>query len=1142
MSSLCVLPDAQRAFDAQLCLFPLRENTELRAQLTLPSPLPRASTAPLRTSESLGQAADKGMHVHVDDAMPLEVARCRADSASEKEETVGHERESRAPLSPARVSPSPSQATAGARAAFNVNNSVRRPSESNPRKRSGETEGALRGLGVGADENASVRLRLGSGFAPVSPHAAPGDPSVRGKLDAPSRGEPRGPRATVRDALDAPERGIPRGPRATAPREEHAAPFAGGKKRKLSGETYARAAAEVHARDDICVERISKKRSRNSIEGFVQAVRDVFRAGENAAVSPARGGDTPRRQSVPEASHAGARGGSDADDDEEVECMASLEGVAKLEAVAIGALKPPPGTPATPVTPAFRRRLIAASFEGLRRVRSGDFSPQVSRISSKKDLDALTIKAGEARGNSAQSAKTKLEMAVARAAHRAINVVSDEYERVGGNAHKFATVFQKWANCCEAVMTTRLRELADAHAKAGRSDSPEIAVYALVQVIGDILRHGGYLRHDEPVDKFVNATVVDDTIFAADGETHHPQGHLHRAGVSTGETKQHQDQSVHGITVVFSKVIDDEYSHDVSHVFKRLHHEHVLFAEGAFRNMRNGSGSHIQDVRQQFVVGSETYANTENDAVRVMTLSPVENAYHMHGISNPKGVARVVIQLVIDPGFGLVWAEGATQHLRAFLGQRLANTTVEKVEVNAEALNVLSKIADKVKCAELPLLSAEAKAAKEEKAAKAAARAALAKAAKEEKAAKAAARAALAKAVKEVKAAKAAARAAEAKAAKEAKEAKAAKEAKEAKEAAAEAASTHRATQTASPSTTFSSTAFSSTAFSSTAPPVAVPLTVPSAVVASPTPSRAALESARRERRARLEATSTVERLRARLEAAESSAARLATRAARADAADAAERAASIRAATAESALATAESALASATSALASATSAREDDAKNAAVRFESARRESTRLRARVAEAERDAEDARRARDAAIASARDADARRENDASNDASTVAAAETAAAAAEERRAAAEATLEARAREWADELAAVVDAKDRLARDLACAARALEESEATRAFLRGEVGARETRLAAERERREAAERRLRETRDTAAAEAEEARARMDEAAAAAMWREGDLRRALEAERAGRQTDAEVARRELDDARKRRTADDA
>ena len=48
-------------------------------------------------------------------------------------------------------------------------------------------------------------------------------------------------------------------------------------------------------------------------------------------------------------------------------------------------------------------------------------------------------------------------------------------------------------------------------------------------------------------------------------------------------------------------------------------------------------------------------------------------------------------------------------------------------------------------------------------------------------------------------------------------------------------------------------------------------------------------------------------------------------------------------------------------------------------------------------------------------------------------------------------------------------------------------------------------------------------------------------MDEAAAAAMWREGDLERALEAERAGRRADAEAARRQLDDARKRRAADD-
>jgi hypothetical protein len=117
----------------------------------------------------------------------------------------------------------------------------------------------------------------------------------------------------------------------------------------------------------------------------------------------------------------------------------------------------------------------------------------------------------------------------------------------------------------------------------GHHDSVELAVYRLVQALVAILKLGEFLHDGDNVDDVISASVTDKTIFAADGKTHHPQGHRHRAGVSTGDTKAHQDQSACGITVALSMVLADENPNRVAHVLEQLHHTFVLYPEGAFR-------------------------------------------------------------------------------------------------------------------------------------------------------------------------------------------------------------------------------------------------------------------------------------------------------------------------------------------------------------------------------------------------------------------------------------------------------------------------------------------------------------------------------------------------------------------------------
>ena len=86
---------------------------------------------------------DRACYEHDGDAMLPEVARCRADSDWE-ETTASRQRATRTTLSAARVTPS----------------TILLPKKCPP---------SPGGNGVGDDENASKRTRLGSASAPVSP-------------------------------------------------------------------------------------------------------------------------------------------------------------------------------------------------------------------------------------------------------------------------------------------------------------------------------------------------------------------------------------------------------------------------------------------------------------------------------------------------------------------------------------------------------------------------------------------------------------------------------------------------------------------------------------------------------------------------------------------------------------------------------------------------------------------------------------------------------------------------------------------------------------------------------------------------------------------------------------------------------------
>ena len=86
------------------------------------------------------------------------------------------------------------------------------------------------------------------------------------------------------------------------------------------------------------------------------------------------------------------------------------------------------------------------------------------------------------------------------------------------------------------------------------------------------------LRDGDNVDNAISATVKDKTIFAATANQS-SAGHVHRAGVSTGDTKAHQDQSARGITVALSMVLADEDPNHVAQVLEQLDHTFVLKPE-----------------------------------------------------------------------------------------------------------------------------------------------------------------------------------------------------------------------------------------------------------------------------------------------------------------------------------------------------------------------------------------------------------------------------------------------------------------------------------------------------------------------------------------------------------------------------------
>ena len=126
--------------------------------------------------------------------------------------------------------------------------------------------------------------------------------------------------------------------------------------------------------------------------------------------------------------------------------------------------KTPPGTPSTPVTPFTRTRLIAASDEGLRRVQSGDFSPQVAVLMSKKEIAERERVIKE--GNAGDDRSAILNLEFHRQARDACYKVRDEYLRLradGTNATTIGQVFAEWFPCCEQVQTPRLREIAEKH-------------------------------------------------------------------------------------------------------------------------------------------------------------------------------------------------------------------------------------------------------------------------------------------------------------------------------------------------------------------------------------------------------------------------------------------------------------------------------------------------------------------------------------------------------------------------------------------------------------------------------------------------------------------------------------------------------
>ena len=450
----------------------------------------------------------------------------------------------------------------------------------------------------------------------------------------------------------------------------------------------------------------------------------------DAAATPARR-DERRENDVAEtpglprsavASRARARDGSDEegdDIDEENQHLASRLGdVGRTLEIAIGAPgaaeKTPPGTPSRPVTPFTRTRLIAASDEGLRRVQSGDFSPQVSVLMSKEEINERERVNKE--GNAGGDRSAILNFDFHRQARDTCYKVCDEYRRLredGTKATRIGQVFAEWFPCCKDVQTPGLRKIAEKHLSEGHHDSVELAVYRLVQALVAILKLGEFLHDGDNVDDVISASVTDKTIFAADGKTHHPQGHRHRAGVSTGDTKAHQDQSARGITVALSMVLADENPNRVAHVLEQLHHTFVLYPEGAFGRQTYANGSGVQQrARHGSVIRRVQYGNTRCEEVRVMTISPVENAHYMHRIANPDGAARVLIQFVIDPGFSLEWAERATAWLRRFFGQRLSPTSVEETEMSDTARKVLSADPNKWKSAELPVPDAAAAAAK----------------------------------------------------------------------------------------------------------------------------------------------------------------------------------------------------------------------------------------------------------------------------------------------------------------------------------------------------------------------------------------------------------------------------------------------
>ena len=186
--------------------------------------------------------------------------------------------------------------------------------------------------------------------------------------------------------------------------------------------------------------------------------------------------------------------------------------------------RPPAGTPAREASCHIRYQDILKTKEARDGFAFDENTPYFAKIT--KGHDGFEVLAAEA------------------------DAISAAVTKKAENPREAANVFPAWQKACPEFGLERARR--ESGGKAGLVlDAVVASIDALAEVIKPALPEG------LSVDETWCAMFKDQTHFSSDGITRVRLGHRFRAGVTSGETKAHQDWGNHPLVVATCRLLED---------------------------------------------------------------------------------------------------------------------------------------------------------------------------------------------------------------------------------------------------------------------------------------------------------------------------------------------------------------------------------------------------------------------------------------------------------------------------------------------------------------------------------------------------------------------------------------------------------